>query len=310
MFIDTFSNTMIQAVEAVKDAVVKIEVNKSGKVKTQQGGGSGFFFSSDGYLFTNSHVINNAQTIIINLTDGMQCPARLVGEDPHSDLAIIKAEAFGYQPLKLGNSSDLKIGQLVIAIGNPLGFQHSVTHGIISALGRTLRTQSGRLIDDIIQTDAPLNPGNSGGPLIDTNGEVIGVNTAAIVGAQSLCFAISINTAKIIASELIQHGKVSRAFLGISTQQVNLNRTISRYHQIKNNNALFVIAVEKVSPAYVSGIRDGDYIVGFNDHMIESNDELYKLLNKEKIGITQTLVIIRGKQKLNFSIRPIEANTN
>jgi S1-C subfamily serine protease len=309
--LDTFSNTIINAVESIQDAVVKIQVNKIKKVKREHTGtGSGFFISSDGYLFTNSHVVNGAQDINITLSDGTEHPARIVGEDQHTDLAIIKTETFGYQPVKLGDSTLLRIGQLVIAIGNPLGFQHTVTHGIISALGRTLRTQTGRLIDNIIQTDAPLNPGNSGGPLINTDGEVIGVNTAAIMGAQSLCFAISINTAKFIANELIQYGRVSRAFLGISAQQVNLNKKIALYHNVKNKDALFVILVEVNSPAFFAGIRDGDYIVAFNDQKIESNDELFRLLNKEKIGKTQTITVIRGNEKQNLAVKPVEINLN
>lgn len=309
--LDTFSNTIIHAVESIQDAVVKIQAIKSMKNKQEHTGtGSGFFISSDGYLFTNSHVVNRAQEITITLSDGTEHPARIIGEDQHSDLAVIKTETFGYQPVKLGDSTLLRIGQLVIAIGNPLGFQRTVTHGIISALGRTLRTQTGRLIDNIIQTDAPLNPGNSGGPLINTSGEVIGVNTAAIMGAQSLCFAISINTAKFIANELIQYGRVSRAFLGISAQQMTLNKKIAQYHNVKNKDALFVIMVESNSPAQIAGIKDGDYIVAFNHNKIESNDELFRMLNKEKIGKDQTVTIIRGNEKKRFAIKPVEINLN
>jgi len=311
MLLDTFSDTMIKAVESVKDAVVKIEVQKTGKNNTlQEGGGSGFIFSSDGYLFTNSHVIRHADKISVIASDGLGYSAQLIGEDPHSDLAIIKADVPGCQVLNLGDSADLRIGQLVIAIGNPLGFQHTVTHGIISALGRTLRSQMGNLIDDVIQTDAPLNPGNSGGPLINTEGEVVGVNTAMIMGAQSLCFAISINTAKLIAHQLINEGKVHRAYLGISAQQVQLNRRIANFHEVKNKNALFVVQVEKDSPAAKSGVQDGDYIVGINDRMIESVDVLFKLLDKEKIGIAQSLIILRGKEKLSVSVKPVMAHPN
>ena len=309
--LDTFSNTIIHAVESIQDAVVKIQATKTIKNQSKkEGAGSGFFISSDGYIFTNSHVIHGAQKITITLSDGTEHPARIIGEDQHTDLAVIKTETIGYQPVRLGDSNLLKIGQLVIAIGNPLGFQHTVTHGIISALGRTLRTQTGRLIDNIIQTDAPLNPGNSGGPLINTAGEVIGVNTASILGAQSLCFAISVNTAKFIANELIQYGRVRRAFLGISAQQVSLNKKIAQYHSVKNNSALFVIMVETDSPAHIAGIKDGDYIVAFNHHKIESNDELFSMLGKEKIGKTQTITILRGNEKRNFVIKPVEINLN
>lgn len=307
--IDTFSNTIISAVEIIKDSVIKVEtkIHKNGKL-LPAGTGSGFFFSSDGYIFTNSHVVHDAREISISLFDGTVCPARLIGEDVHTDLALLKTEILGYHPARLGDASNLKIGQLVIAIGNPLGFQHTVTHGIVSALGRTLRTKTGRLIDNIIQTDAPLNPGNSGGPLINILGEVVGVNTATIMGAQSLCFAISINTAKYVANELLQFSRVKRAFLGIAAQEVQLNPKLIQFHQLKNRKGLFVISVEPKSPAQQASIKEGDYIVAFNEHVIESNDELFRLLTKERIGISSTITIIRGSAKLELQIFAIESS--
>jgi S1-C subfamily serine protease len=230
----------------------------------------------------------------------------LIGEDPDSDLAVLKATAYNYQPAKLGDSANLKIGQFVIAIGNPYGFQHTVTTGVVSALQRSLRSTTGRLMDNIIQTDAALNPGNSGGPLVNTSGEVIGVNTAAIPGAQGLCFAISINTAKNIANQLIRQGHVKRAHLGISSQQVDFIPKVAQYLHLRNKRALFVVSVEPYSPAESAGIKEGDFIVSFNDHVIESSDDLFKMLTEEKIGIFQYITIVRNQQKHDMRITPIE----
>lgn len=265
-----------------------------------------FSFSSDGYLFTNSHVIHGADKIDVTLYDGTQLDAQLVGEDEDTDLAVLKAGASQFTPAKLGEASDLSIGQLVIALGNPYGFQHTVTHGVISALQRTLRTETGRLIDNVIQTDAPLNPGNSGGPLINADGEVIGVNTASIIDAQGLCFAISVNTAKHIAYQLIRHGKVKRAYLGISTQQVDLLPRVASFHNLRNRKALFVTKVEPNSPAASAGVTDGDFIVAFNDVPLESSDELFRMLTEDKIGIFQHLTVVRNSEKVDLRITPVE----
>ena len=305
---DAFSEIIINAVESAKSSIVKIDTMKSRNAKEiPQGSGSAFFFSSDGYLFTNSHVIHGADKMKITLHDGSMYDAAFIGEDPDSDLAVLKSDAQHFQPAHLGDSSNLRIGQLVIAIGNPLGFQHTVTTGVISALQRTLRSSTGRLMDNIIQTDAPLNPGNSGGPLITSSGEVIGVNTAAIPGAQGLCFAISINTAKSIANQLIRFGKVKRAYLGISSQQVDFVLKMAKFHGVKNKRALFVISVEPYSPAEQAGVRDGDFIVAFNDVMIESSDDLFRMLTEEKIGIFQHLTVIRNEHKFDLRVTPVEA---
>lgn len=304
---DPFSELVIGAVDTASTSIVKIDTTNTKQNKqVPRGSGSGFFFSSDGYLFTNSHVISGADRIKIFLHDGSGFDATLVGEDADTDLAVLKTTAYNYQPAKLGDSSVLRIGQLVIAIGNPYGFQHTVTTGVVSALQRTLRSTTGRLMDNIIQTDAPLNPGNSGGPLINADGEVIGVNTAAIPGAQGLCFAISINTAKSIATQLLREGYVKRAYLGLSSQQVDFIPKMAQYHHLKNKRALFVVSVEPYSPAEAAGIKDGDFIVSFNDVAVESSDDLFRMLTQEKIGIFQYITVVRNQEKLDFRITPAE----
>lgn len=305
---DSYSQVIYEAVEAAKKSVVKIERLAQGENrKTVKGSGSGFFFSSDGYLFTNSHVVHGAQQLRVVLYDGSQHIAALTGEDPDSDLAILKVhDAVDFQAARLADISEVKIGQLVIAIGNPLGFQHTVTAGVISALGRTLHSQSGKTIDNIIQTDAALNPGNSGGPLIDYRGMVIGVNTATIAGAQGLCFAISINTAKDIAEELIRYGKVKRAYLGVILQQIELVPRLREIHQLKNKTALFISGVEENSPAARAGVLEGDIVYSFNDQAMLTSDELFRALNKERIGAFQYIGIIRGNQKIELRVTPAE----
>lgn len=306
---DAYSTLIINAVEAVKTAVVKIDRFKtdprSGK-SVPEGSGSGFFFSSDGYLFTNSHVVHEASRLRVTLYDGSQYDAQLVGEDPDTDLAILKATAYDYTPAQLGDTSGVKIGQLAIAIGNPLGFQHTVTAGVVSALGRTLRSQSGRQIDHIIQTDAALNPGNSGGPLIDAEGRVIGVNTATIRGAQGLCFAISINTAKDIANQLIRRGKVRRAYLGLQLQQIELVTKLRQVAEVKNGSALFVVGVEERSPASAAGLLSGDILHSFDGQPVETSDELFRRLTHERIGTVHDLGILRNNQKRTVKVQPVE----
>jgi S1-C subfamily serine protease len=306
---DAYSETIIDAVEKVKTAVVKIELYKKEKDKEVQAGtGSGFLFSSDGYLFTNSHVVHKAQIIRVKLHDGSTRQATLVGEDPDTDLAILKISEADFKPVKLGDAEGLKIGQLVIAIGNPLGFQHTVTAGVVSALGRTLEGQTGRMMDSMIQTDAALNPGNSGGPLINAEGEVVGVNTATIRGAQGLCFAISINTAKDVANQLIRFGKVKRAYLGVVMQQIDLVPKLRAIHELVNKQALFISEVAAGSPADKAGILSGDIILSFNNQPIESSDSLYKALTEDKIGQFQYIGILRNNYKTEFRITPAQKN--
>jgi S1-C subfamily serine protease len=289
--------------------VVKIEIqNKQGNKNIGSGTGSGFLFSSDGYLFTNSHVVHSASQIQVKLHDGSQYPAHLIGQDVDTDLDILKISAIEFKPATLGDSGDLQIGQLVIAIGNPLGFQHTVTAGVVSALGRSLPSQSGRTMDGMIQTDAALNPGNSGGPLINANGEVIGVNTATIQGAQGLCFAISINTAKEVANQLIRFGKVKRAWLGLAMQQIDLVPKLRAINELSNKTALFITGVAKESPAEKAGIISGDILIAFNDHAIETVDHLFKQLTEDKIGQFQHLVILRHFARTELRITPAQRN--
>ena len=304
---DAYSQIIIRAVDTAKNAVVKIDRLKfNGDKKMANGSGSGFIFSSDGYLFSNSHVVNGADGLAVTLYDGEQYPAILVGEDPDTDLAILKISAHNHSVTQMGDSADLRIGQLVIAIGNPLGFQHTVTAGVVSALGRTLQTGSGRMMDNIIQTNAALNPGNSGGPLIDADGKVIGVNTATIMGAQNICFAISINTAKDVAEQLIRHGKVKRGYLGLAIQQIDLVPKLRQAAQVMNRSALFITRVEENSPAHHAGVRDGDIITAFAETMVQTSDELFKLLSGDRVGQFQFIELIRNNRKIEFRITPEE----
>jgi len=304
---DSYSQIIINAVERLRTSVVKIEQFdvKEGR-EAVTGTGTGFLFSSDGYLFTNSHVVKKAKNLRTILYDGSIHHATLIGEDPYTDLAILKIDATDYIPAILGDSDDLKIGQLTIAIGNPLGFQHTVTAGVVSALGRTLSSETGVSMDSMIQTDASLNPGNSGGPLIDADGEVIGVNTAMIRGAQGLCFAISINTAKSVADHLIRYGKVKRAYIGASLQQVGLVPKLRTIHHLKNQQALFITQVENNSPADKGGLLSGDIIYAFNDKMIETSDQLFKMLSGDKVGQFQYVSILRNNQKKELRVTPAE----
>jgi S1-C subfamily serine protease len=307
VFMDAYSEIIIHAVDKLHTSVVKIEQfdTRQGK-KIVTGTGTGFLFSSDGYLFTNSHVVKKAKQLRAMLYDGSLHQAHLIGDDPYTDLAILKIEATDYTPAALGNSDDLKIGQLVIAIGNPLGFQHTVTAGVISALGRTLSGETGVSMDSMIQTDAALNPGNSGGPLINAEGEVVGVNTATIRGAQGLCFAISINTANSVANQLIRYGKVKRAYIGASLQQIGLVPKLRTIHRLKNQQALFITQVEGNSPAEKGGLLSGDIIYAFNDKEIETSDQLFKMLTGDKVGQFQYFSILRNNQKKELRVTPAE----
>jgi S1-C subfamily serine protease len=303
---DPFSKIIIEAVEKTKNAVVKIDVfkkSKDGKLRPA-GSGSGFIFSSDGLVFTNSHVVEGAEKIMVSLLNENEIEGFLIGKDPDTDLAILKIYSEGYSVAKLGNAQELQIGQLVIAIGNPLGYQHTVTTGVVSALGRTLRTQSGRLVDNVIQSDAALNPGNSGGPMITTDGEVIGVNTAIIQGAQGLSFSVDVNTAKEIARQLIADGKVFKAYLGLMLQEVPLNPKIKQHYNLANRNALFVTKIEENSPASRSQLQEGDLIVSFNGKPVNSTHELFKELSKRDILTMIDISVVRRTELLNFSIVP------
>lgn len=304
---DAFSKMIIEAVDKVKNAVVKIDVYKSVKGKYRMAGsGSGFIFSSDGLVFTNSHVVHGADRIMVSLLNENEIEATLIGEDPDTDLAILKVYTDGYTVAKLGDAVQLQIGQFVIAIGNPYGYQHTVTAGVISALGRTLRTQSGRLVDNVIQSDAALNPGNSGGPMINTDAEVIGVNTAMINGAQGLSFSVDINTAKEIATQLLKDGKVFKAYVGLALQEVAINQKILRHYHLPNQKGLFVVSMEPDSPASRSQLKEGDIIISFHGKPVNTLHELFKELTKREILTAVDVSVIRHAEMLNFTIFPVQ----
>jgi S1-C subfamily serine protease len=304
---DTFSTMIIEAVDKIKNAVVKIDVYKTVKGKLRPAGsGSGFIFSSDGLVFTNCHVIEGAEKIMVGLLDENEIEATLIGKDPDTDLAILKIYAQGYSVARLGDATQLQIGQFVIAIGNPYGYQHTVTTGVVSALGRTLQTQSGRLVDNVIQSDAALNPGNSGGPMITTEGEVIGVNTAIIQGAQGLSFSVDINTAKEIAQQLIRDGKVFKAYIGLMLQEVNINPKVRSHYNLPNRKGLFVTKIEADSPASRSQLQEGDLIISFNGKTVNSSHELFKELTNREILKMADISVIRYTELLNFSIAATE----
>lgn len=303
---DAFSQMIIDAVEKTKNSVVKINVfrkDKAGKPRPA-GAGSGFIFSSDGLVFTNSHVVDNADKIMVSLLNENEIEGFLIGRDPDTDLAILKIYTEGYSVAKLGDAGELKIGQFVIAIGNPYGYQHTVTTGVVSALGRTLRTQSGRLVDNVIQSDAPLNPGNSGGPMITTDGEVIGVNTAIIQGAQGLSFSVDINTAKEIARQIIANGKVFKAYLGILLQEVPVNPKVKQHFNLSNQSGLFITKIEESSPASRSQLAEGDIIISFNGKVVNSSHELFKELSRKEILTMTDISVIRHAEVLNFTVVP------
>ena len=305
--LDAYSKAVINASEIVSPSVVKIDVRQ----KTQRhglvgGSGSGFIFTPDGFIFTNSHVVHKAESINVILSDGRSFEADLIGDDPDTDLAVVRISGNNLQEAVMGDSKLIHVGQLVIAIGNPYGFQYSVTAGVISALGRSFRSQNGRLIDNIIQTDAALNPGNSGGPLINTHGEVIGVNTAIIPIAQGICFAISINTAKYVAAQLIKEGRVRRSYIGIAGQDIQIHRRIVRFHKLQNERSVFVISVEKNSPAERSGLQEGDIIILFKDKPVTSIDDLHRLLTEPEAGVTSRLTVLRRTEIMDFNITPEE----
>jgi len=304
---DTFSTMIIGAVDQIKNAVVKIDIFKTinGKMKPA-GSGSGFIFSSDGLIFTNSHVVDGAEKIMVSLLNENEIEATLVGKDPDTDLAILKIYTQGYSVARLGDSGALQIGQFVIAIGNPYGYQHTVTTGVVSALGRTLQTQSGRFVDNVIQSDAALNPGNSGGPMINTDGEVVGVNTAVIQGAQGLSFSVDINTAKEIARQLIRDGKVFKAYLGLQLQDVPLNERVRQHHKLPNHEGIFITRIEPETPASRSQLMEGDIIVSFNGKPVRNSNELFKALTTRDILRMTDISVIRHTELLNFIIVPVE----
>ena len=315
--LDAYSRAVIESAERVSPSVVYIQVTgrrngRQGRARGPQevmGSGSGFVFTPDGFILTNSHVVHGASKIDVTLMDGRQFQAQLIGDDPDTDLAVIRVAAPNLVPAQLGDSQSIKVGQLVIAIGNPFGFQYTVTAGVVSALGRSLRAQSGRLMDGVIQTDAALNPGNSGGPLVNSRGEVIGVNTATILPAQGICFATSIDTAKFVAGRLIRDGKISRSYIGVAGQNVPVPRRIVRFYQLPVETAVLVVSFEtngEVSAAKEAGLLAGDLVVEFDNLPIRGIDDLHRLLTDERIGKRVPVTVIRGVQKLALELVPKE----
>ncbi|HEY2626021.1 MAG TPA: trypsin-like peptidase domain-containing protein [Candidatus Udaeobacter sp.] len=309
--LDEYSRSVVSAVSRVSPAVVNIEIEQrtKGRPRNVAGSGSGFVITPDGFILTNSHVVHQATRITVNLSDGRDWLAQLVGDDPETDLAVIRIDAPQLVHVRLADSESLRVGQIAIAIGNPLGFQASVTAGVISALGRSMHSQSGRLIDNIIQTDAALNPGNSGGPLVNSAGEVIGVNTAMIRPAQGICFAIASNTAKLVAGWLIRDGRIRRSYIGVAGQNMPLHRRVIRFYNLPLETGVLVASVEKDSPAQHAGLREGDIIVAFNERPVGTIHDLHKMLVSEQIGVAAQLVAIRHTEKLELSILPAESKS-
>jgi len=303
-WLDAYSQAVIRAAEKVSPSVVNIEVSNGDRRQGGGGSGSGFVFTTDGFILTNSHVVHGALKIEVTLPDGRRGEAQLIGDDPETDLAVIRINAPNLMQVALGDSQKIRVGQLAIAIGNPYGFQYSVTAGVVSALGRSLRSQTGRLIENIIQTDAALNPGNSGGPLVNSRGEVIGVNTAVIFQAQGICFATAINTAKFVAGQLIKEGRVRRSYIGLGGQVVPLHRRLVRYHNLAIDTGVLVISIEPGGPASKAGMQEGDVIVGYDDRPIAGIDDLHRLLTDQKVGVRSILTVIRRNEKLSLNITP------
>jgi S1-C subfamily serine protease len=306
--LDAYSQAVMGVAEKVGPAVVAIEVEPSRRSGRQgRGGGSGFLFTPDGFILTNSHVVHDAADIEVTLTGGRRYQGALIGDDPQTDLAVVRILAPDLTAAPLGDSTRLRAGQMVVAIGNPYGFQWTVTAGVVSALSRSLRSQSGWLIDNIIQTDAALNPGNSGGPLINSRGEVIGVNTAIIPAAQGICFAIPGNMAQFIASRLMRDGKVRRSYIGIGGQNVPLHRRVVRFYNLPVESAVMVTSIEPDSPAHKAGIMDGDVLVEADGRPIPDIDALQKLLTDERVGVTFPVVVIRRTERMTFDVTAAES---
>ncbi|HSD64089.1 MAG TPA: trypsin-like peptidase domain-containing protein [Ignavibacteriaceae bacterium] len=308
LVLDAYSSVVTKAVEIVGPTVVNINNFNAGRNgQPERGGsGSGFIFTPDGFILTNSHVVHTAKRIEVVLADSRKFYADTIGDDPDTDLAVIRIDSPGITPVNFGDSAKIKTGELVIAIGNPYGFQTTVTAGVVSALGRSLRSTTGRLIDNVIQTDAALNPGNSGGPLVNSRGEVIGVNTAAILPAQNICFATAINTAKFIAAKLIKDGKIKRSYIGIAGQDAPIHRRISYHYNLPSEKSIMVISIEKNSPAEKAHLQEGDRIISFNGTPVTGIDDLHKMLTETQVGVKSELQVLRVTEILDLEIVPDE----
>jgi S1-C subfamily serine protease len=303
--LDAYSRVVSSVYDVAAAAVVAIEVRHS--ERSRGGAGSGFLFTPDGLILTNSHVVQGASRIVVHAASGQNFDADLVGDDPHTDVALLKVSSATALPsIGLGSARAIRVGQLVVAIGNPLGYASTVTAGVVSALGRGLRSTTGRLMEDVIQTDAALNPGNSGGPLLDARGRAIGVNTAIIAGAQGICFSTSIDAAARVAVQLLRHGRVRRASLGIAAQNVVLQRRVARFFELAQTSAVRVIEVTRDTPAARAGIESGDLVVQLDDSPCQSLDDLHRLLTEERIGAAVQLIILRGNRRLELELTPVE----
>ena len=301
--LDSYSRTISSVVTQVAPAVVNIRVETG---RRGEGNGSGFFIAPDGFILTNSHVVHGARKIEVTLADARTFPAKLIGEDPDTDLAVLRIGANQLPSLEFADSKKLRVGQIAVAIGSPYGFQQSVTAGVVSALGRSMRAQSGRLMDDILQTDAALNPGNSGGPLVNSRGQVIGVNTAVILPAQGLCFAIAANTAQLVAGWLIKDGKIRRSYLGLAGQTAPLHPRVTRFHRLDQESGVLIAGIEQGGPVDLSGLREGDVIISFKANPVSSIDDLHRFLVGSEIGQRSVLTVVRGTEILNFLVTPQE----
>ncbi|HVI83078.1 MAG TPA: trypsin-like peptidase domain-containing protein [Chthoniobacterales bacterium] len=301
--LDSYSRTITAVVSRVAPSVVNIRVTTT---KGRAGGGSGFIIARDGFIITNNHVVQSATELEVTLHDGAAYPAKLVGTDPDTDLAVIRIDAPDLQHARFANSATIRVGQIAVALGSPYGFRQSVTAGIVSALGRTMRSESGRLMDDVIQTDAALNPGNSGGPLLDSAGEVIGVNTAVILPAQGICFAIASNTAHFVAGWLIRDGRIRRSSIGFAGQNVPLHPRLIRFHNLPVKSGVQVTEISRGSPAEIGGLKEGDIVVGFKGQPIATIDDLHKRLVASEISIASPIMILRGKERLFLIVTPRE----
>lgn len=295
--LDAYSTTVVHVVETIAPAVVRVERGR--------GGGSGVIFTPDGFVLTNSHVVHGANQLTVTLSDGRETRGDLVGDDPHTDLAVLRIDASSLPWAGLGDSRRVRVGQIAIAIGNPFGFHHSATAGIVSGVGRSLRAGSGRLMDDIIQTDAALNPGNSGGPLVTSRAEVIGVNTATILPAQGLCFAVASNTARFVAGRLMSDGRVRRSYIGVGGQNVPVPRKPGASHVMPPSGVL-VMSVESGSPAGLGGLVNGDIIIAFGETPITGVDDLHRVLTAERIGVPSSLTILRSGARQQVTVVPKE----